>query len=166
MKRLGTLFLAAAVTTVIISGCTTTADGEPSPAKPTASSSTPTETPVAAPATPTPSPTAESTPESHPTDPLDLVEVYALCKAQTVGYVSKSYNASWVPFEEAITAVRDDGVIGVYIETIDIETGNEMASVCQVGGTLGSPEWASYGVQTRNTDRDAIVSSLTAHEQS
>ncbi|KGJ79264.1 hypothetical protein GY21_05565 [Cryobacterium roopkundense] len=83
--------------------------------------------------------------------------VYALCKAQTISYVSKSYSATWAPFEEAITAVRDDGVIGIYIETIDNETAKEMASVCQIGGTVGSPEWASFGVDSRPSDRDFIV---------
>jgi hypothetical protein len=100
-----------------------------------------------------------------PTDPLDPVTVYALCKAQTISYISKSYNATWAPFEEAITAVRDDGVIGIYIETIDNETANEMASFCQIGGTIGAPEWASYGVGSRISDRDFIVRTLTAHEQ-
>ncbi|WP_146071053.1 hypothetical protein [Cryobacterium sp. Y57] len=52
-------------------------------------------------------------------------------------------------------------MIGIYIETIDNETANEMSGVCQIGGTVGAPEWASYGVGSRTSDRDFFVSSRT-----
>jgi hypothetical protein len=171
MKLPGIVFLVTIATTVILSGCSSTPGGEAESSNPTneaVASSAPSETsetPGPTPSTPASSPTADATVESLPTDPLDLVTVYALCKAQTISYISKSYNATWAPFEEAITAVRDDGVIGIYIETIDNETANEMASFCQIGGTIGAPEWASYGVGSRISDRDFIVTTLTAHEQ-
>jgi len=165
MKLLGTMFLAAIATTVILSGCSSTPGGDSNPTNEAVASSAPSETPGAAPSTPASGSGADATSAALPTDSLDPVMVYALCKAQTISYVSKGYYASWVPFEEAITAVRDDGVIGVYIETIDKETANEMASFCQIGGTIGSPEWVSYGVGSRISDRDFIVSTLTAHAQ-
>jgi hypothetical protein len=110
MKRLGAKFFAIVGATVMLSGCIGVADSE----------STPTNNAVASPpsgtaATPTPSLPGETTLETLPTDLLDPVMIHALCKAQTISYVSKSYNATWAPFEEATTAVRDDGVIGIYI---------------------------------------------------
>ncbi|MDJ0350703.1 hypothetical protein [Cryobacterium sp. PH29-G1] len=168
MKLLGTMFLAAIATTVILSGCSSAPGGGSNPTTSTneaTTSSAPSKTAGAAPSTTESSSDAEATSATLPTDPLDPVMVYALCKAQTISYVSKSYNATWAPFEEAITAVRDDGVIGIYIETIDKETANEMASVCQIGGTIGAPEWASYGVDSRISDRDFIVADLTSHAQ-
>ena len=168
MKLLGTMFLAAIATTVILSGCSTAPGGGSNPTTSTneaPTSSAPSKTAGAAPSTTESSSGADATSATLPTDPLDPVTVYALCKAQTISYVSKSYNATWAPFEEAITAIRDDGVIGIYIETIDNETANEMASFCQIGGTVGSPEWASYGVGSRISDRDLIVTGLTSHAQ-
>jgi len=165
MKLLGTMFLATIATALILSGCSSIPSGDSNPTNEAVTSSAPPETSGAAPSTPAFSSGADATSETLPTDPLDPVLVYALCKAQTISYVSKSYSATWAPFEEAITAVRDDGVIGIYIETIDNETANEMASVCQIGGTIGSPEWASFGVDSRTSDRDFIVADLTSHEQ-
>jgi hypothetical protein len=69
------------------------------------------------------------------------------------------------PTQANSAALRDDGVIGIYIENVDLETSSEGASVCQVGGTVGAPERVSLGARSRNSDREAIVSSITAHEQ-
>ena len=110
----------------------------------------------------------EPAPESAPeptlvarsaADPLEAIDAYALCKAQTIGYHNLG-DPTAVVFEEfadARVVKRDDGDWYVAIESDDpnrsdqsVFAGTESASECIVGGSIGAPVWQTFGERTRD----------------
>jgi len=122
-------------------------------------------TAAALPTEPTPVPPAEA---RGPDSPLEIIDVYALCKAQTLYQIRPDdpSKVTWGSFGEAISLVRDDGYIGIYIEATNPNApagaDTDFALECKVGGTIGAPDWMSFGVQTRESDRDVILANLAA----
>ncbi|POH62796.1 hypothetical protein C3B59_11325 [Cryobacterium zongtaii] len=104
--------------------------------------------------------------------PLEPIDAFALCKAQTLSQASPASlsGISWAPFENAVTLVRDDGAIGIYIEATNENRaegsdGRDIALFCRVGGTIGEPDWLGFGVGSRETDRDYILDILSRTDQ-
>ena len=131
-------------------------------------------TEAASPTGPTPTasatatPIASATPTRGPDSPLEIIDAYALCKAQTLYQISPDdpSKVTWAPFEEAISLLRDDGYIGIYMDATNPNApagaSTEFAIECKVGGTIGSPDWMSFGVQSRESDRNVILANLAA----
>ncbi|HEU4757516.1 MAG TPA: hypothetical protein VFS72_12675 [Agromyces sp.] len=121
-----------------------------------------------APAETTPIPTTEMPPASDtPTGegadrPLEAIDAYALCRAQTYAYYPGDFALlDYAPFADATVLQRDDGDWFVYIE---VDDGNRTAdlvesggSECIVGGTIGEPEWQSFGTISRDVADESIA---------
>ncbi|MGR2752786.1 hypothetical protein [Agromyces arachidis] len=155
---------AAALLTVVaalLSGC---AAEEPGPtAGPTAgpSATTPSPTPSAAPETTAPA-TEEPPAARGPGAPLEAVDAYALCRAQTLMYhPGDPTRVEYAPFEEATVLLRDDGDWFVYMDVDDGNREPELVEVggveCIVGGTIGEPDWQRFGAITRDIADEAIA---------
>lgn len=120
------------------------------------------------PAETTPAPTTEMPPASDtPTGegvdrPLDAIDAYALCRAQTYAYYPGDFALlDYARFADATVLQRDDGDWFVYIE---VDDGNRTAdlvesagSECIVGGTIGEPEWQSFGTISREVADESIA---------
>ncbi|GAA1061782.1 hypothetical protein [Agromyces bracchium] len=120
------------------------------------------EPPAATTASPTPTasemPPASDEPIAADADrPLEPIDAYALCRAQTYAYYPGDFAlVEYAPFADATVLLRDDGFWFVYIEVDDgnrtpdlVDSG---ASNCIVGGTIGEPQWELFGVVTRGQD--------------
>jgi hypothetical protein len=89
--------------------------------------------------------------------PLQAIDAYALCRAQTYAYYPGDFALlEYAPFADASVLLRDDGLWFVYIEVDDgnrpaelVDTG---ASNCILGGTVAEPQWELFGVVTRGQD--------------
>ena len=125
---------------------------------------TPSPSPAPAETTPVPSlaPTTEPPAPRDASSPLEAIDAYALCRAQTTGYYPGDFAlVEFAPFVDATVLLRDDGLWFVYIEVSDgnrepalVDVG---ASNCIVGGSLGEPEWAQFGVVTRDLSGELIA---------
>ncbi|POH65235.1 hypothetical protein C3B59_09145 [Cryobacterium zongtaii] len=152
----------AVLTSLALMGCT--------PSAPAAQQSDGTEAPKA---TASPEPTSSPSAEVRGADtPLEPIDAYALCKAQTLSLANPASPSgiSWAPFDSAISLVRDDGAIGIYIEATNENRaegsdGRDIALFCRVGGTIGEPDWLGFGVGSRETDRDYILDILSRTDQ-
>jgi hypothetical protein len=139
------IFLAASIA---LTGCTV---GSPASPSPDAASSAPATTPPASSAPPTAAPEGRDA-----TAPLEAIDAYALCKAQTTGYYPGDFAlVEFAPFADAFVRLRDDGR---WFVNIEVDDGNREASLvevaaseCIVGGTIGEPEWQLFGSTTRET---------------
>lgn len=146
--------LAGTIAAALLAGCA--ADD----AEPTAAPSTP-----AATTGPTPSPTetaAPTTPVPGAADrPLDALDAYALCRAQTGGYYDDPGRTEFAPFEEATVLLRDDGDWYVYMEVDDFAREPALVeaagSECIVGGTFAEPEWQLFGTISREYADESIA---------
>ena len=128
------------------------------------------------PAVESPSPTSEPAPDESPTPdasapPAGSADItpqvaYDLCKQQIEagGYLAEGDPAkvTYAPFEQAVSVIRDDGYVGIYIEVTDGNNVNqpESALECVVGGTAETPDWYTYGIGTRADSREEIEESL------
>ncbi|BDZ55291.1 hypothetical protein [Agromyces marinus] len=127
------------------------------PLNPPASEAPATTTP--APASPTSeAPAASDEPAPTGADrPLDALDAYALCRAQTTGFYAGDFAlVEYAPYSDASVLLRDDGLWFVYIE---VEDGNRSADLvdvaasnCIVGGTVAEPRWELFGVVTRGQE--------------
>jgi hypothetical protein len=163
MNRARTLPVLVVLAAVALGGCAAPA---------------PTAQPVQTAATPTPPSSAEpapvpSAPPRGAETNLEAIDAYALCKAQTLAIIAPAElsGISWAPFERSTWLQCDDGAIGMYIEATNEnrapgDEGREVALYCEVGGTLGEPDWLSFGVGSREADQDALLDSLAATAQS
>ena len=142
----------AAIAAALLAGCT--ADD----AEPTAAPSTPAETTPAPTATETVPPT---TPAAAADRPLEAIDAYALCRAQTGRYYEDPGRTEFAPFEEATVLLRDDGDWYVYMEVDDFAREPALVesagSECIVGGTLAEPEWQSFGTISREYADESIA---------
>ncbi|WP_430647480.1 hypothetical protein [Agromyces sp. GXS1127] len=122
------------------------------------------EPPSATTPSPTPAPTASEMPPASDEPlaadadrPLEAIDAYALCRAQTYAYYPGDFALlDYAPFTDATVLLRDDGLWFVYIEVDDgnrpadlVDSG---ASNCIVGGTIGEPQWELFGVVSRGQD--------------
>ena len=133
------MLLAGALCALVLTGCVSTT------ASPDATESA---EPVPA-ITITPNPTARTA-----DSPLELIDVYALCKAQTIGFYEGDPGlVTFADFAGSFVAVREDGAYFVYVEASDgnlePDLVNVGASNCIVGGTIGAPEWTMFGNMVR-----------------
>ncbi|MGO4785220.1 hypothetical protein [Cryobacterium sp. W22_MBD10_FK3] len=104
--------------------------------------------------------------------PLEPIDAYALCKAQTLSQASPASlsGISWAPFDSAVSLLREDGAIGIYIEATNENRaegsdGRDIALFCRVGGTMGEPDWLGFGVGSRETDPDYVLEILSRTDQ-
>ncbi|KRE22903.1 hypothetical protein [Agromyces sp. Soil535] len=133
---------------------------------------TPTPAPTLAPETTPAAPAAPSaTPSSPPgtatnargaTTPIEAVDAYALCKAQTMVYYPGDFaKVQFASFESSPVLLRDDGRWFVYIEAHDENREPSLvdasASNCIVGGTIGAPDWLTFGVMSRDVATEVIA---------
>ncbi|GAA1058475.1 hypothetical protein GCM10017608_26100 [Agromyces luteolus] len=114
--------------------------------------------------TPAPSPTASEMPPASDAPisadadrPLEAIDAYALCRAQTYAYYPGDFALlDHAPFPDATVLLRDDGLWFVYIEVDDgnrpADLVDSSASNCIVGGTIGEPRWELFGVVARGRD--------------
>jgi hypothetical protein len=159
LARVAAAALAAAGVAAVLAACV---PGGPQPAP---SSEPPATTPVETP-TPAPSETEMPPASDPPTDtadrPLDALDAYALCRSQTASFYPGDFGLlEFAPFTDATVLQRDDGDWFVYIE---VDDGNRPAdlvesagSECIVGGTVGAPEWQSFGAISRDVAEDSIA---------
>ena len=153
MPRWAIAICGASVLLASLSACTaaTPATSEP----PTASASaTP---PTSAPPTETPGAS-----DRGPASSLEAIDAYALCKAQTTGYYPGDFaKVHFAPFDAASVLLRDDQSWFVWIDVDDENREPELvdvgASNCVVGGTLGEPEWWTFGTVSRDASADHIA---------
>lgn len=122
------------------------------------SSAPPAETTPASPASSPP-----ATPAARNADsPLEPIDAYALCRAQTTGYYEGDFGlVDFAPFVDATVLERTDGLWFVYIE---VDDGNRepalvesAGSQCIVGGTIGEPQWEMFGAISREVADEAIA---------
>ncbi|GGI45963.1 hypothetical protein BCL57_001474 [Agromyces flavus] len=107
-------------------------------------------------------PPASDTPTGTADRALDALDAYALCRAQTYAFYPGDFALlEYAPFTDATVLQRDDGDWFVYIEVDDgnrpadlVESGG---SECIVGGTVGEPEWQSFGTISRDVAEDSIA---------
>ncbi|WP_210480025.1 hypothetical protein [Naasia sp. SYSU D00948] len=133
---------------LLLAGCATpTGGGTPSPTEPPSPTPAPTVTVTAPPV------------ERGPDTPYDLLDAWLSCRDLTTGYYDDPGRVEFATFEESDVVRRDDDLIYVYIETVDDSAGDarEVASECILGGTLGDPNQAQFGIRTRSDDRDPNV---------
>lgn len=148
MSRRAALALLPATLSLLLAGCAT---GSPS-ASPSA-----TDEPVD-----TPAPTVTVTPpaaELGPETPYDEFHAWLSCRDLTTYFYPDPSRLEFASFDESEAVRRDDGLIYVYIETVDSASDEvkELASECILGGTLGEPNQAQFGVAVRSDDRDPNV---------
>ncbi|MGR0221424.1 hypothetical protein [Agromyces sp. ZXT2-6] len=147
----GALLLAA-----VLTGCaaedpdpTTTPSAPPTTSEPVETTPPPTET------------APPATPEARgPGSPLEAVDAYALCRAQTTRFYGDPGRLEFAPFGEATVLLRDDGDWYVYMEVDDPSAGDlaEVAgSECIVGGTIGEPDWELFGSIAREYADESIA---------
>ncbi|TFC27293.1 hypothetical protein E3O25_09220 [Cryobacterium sp. TMT1-3] len=118
-------------------------------------------------AEPVPVPTITVTPDPSARtadSPLEPIDAYALCKAQTIGfYVGDPGLVTFADFASSMVVLRDDGKHFVYVEASDgnrepalVDVG---ASNCIVGGVMGAPEWTLFGsmVRVREAELEGMV---------
>lgn len=152
--RAATVTVAAAAVALLLAGC--------APAGPTTPATT------APPAETTPPPTTEmppasDTPATGSADrPLEAIDAYALCRAQTFAYYPGDFAlVDYAPFSDATVLQRDDGDWFVYMEVDDGNRTPDLVesagSECIVGGTIGEPEWQSFGVISRDVAAESIA---------
>jgi hypothetical protein len=144
--------LAVAVAT-LLAGCASEA---PAPSPTTASP-----TPSGSPET-TPPVTDEPPGARGPEAPLEAVDAYALCRAQTLMFHPGDPTlVAYAPFDEATVLLRDDGDWFVYMDVDDGNREPELVEVggveCIVGGTIGEPDWRLFGAITRDSADEAIA---------
>jgi hypothetical protein len=143
----------AAVLTLALAGCVPMTPVDPPETSPAVTSSPPTATPTAPPTTEPSARTSSST--------LEAIDAYALCKAQTTGHYPGDFAlVEFAPFESATVLLRDDGLWFVYIEVHDENREPSLvdvaASHCVVGGTIGTPNWQTFGSMTREHSQEFI----------
>jgi hypothetical protein len=139
--------------TLALAGCATP-DGGATPS--------PTEAP---PETPAPTVTVTATPSPRgPDTEYDLFDAWLSCRDLTTHFYDDPSRLDFVSFDQSDVQRRDDGLIYIYIETVDTSSSEarELASECILGGTLGDPNQAQFGVRTRSDDRDPNVPLPTA----
>ena len=146
--------LTAAIAAALLAGCA--ADDADSTAEPSAPAETTSPTPAAT------ETTAPTTPVPSADDrPLEALDAYALCRAQTGGYYADPGRTEFAPFEEATVLLRDDGDWYVYMEVDDFAREPALVesagSECIVGGTLAEPEWQSFGTISREYADESIA---------
>jgi hypothetical protein len=112
--------------------------------------------------TPAPSETPPpATPVARGSDsPLEAIDAYALCRAQTTGYYGDPGRLVFASFDDATVLLRDDGDWYVYMEVDDPSAGDlseAAGSECIVGGTIGEPEWQSFGSLAREFADESIA---------
>jgi hypothetical protein len=129
----------------------------------------PTNTPSAPPTTSAPAettapPTETASPETPaargPESPLEAIDAYALCRAQTTRFYGDPGRLEFAPFDEATVLLRDDGDWYVYMEVDDPSAGDLAeagGSECIVGGTIGEPEWELFGSLAREFADESIA---------
>lgn len=146
--------LAGTIAAALLAGCSA-GDAEPT-AAPSPSVETASPTPAATETAPptTPAPTASDR-------PLEAIDAYALCRAQTTGYFDDFGRTEFAPFEEATVLLRDDGDWYVYMDVDDFAREPALVeaagSECIVGGTIGEPEWELFGTISREYADESIA---------
>lgn len=109
---------------------------------------------------PVPTVTITPAPAARTADsPLEPIDAYALCKAQTIGhYEGDPGLVTFAEFGDAFVAVREDSAYFVYIEASDANREPDLvdvgASNCIVGGTIGTPVWTLFGSMVRVSDAE------------
>jgi hypothetical protein len=141
-----------------LAGCTPPTPVDPPVTSPPVTSPVPSATPTAPPTT---SPTTEPSVRTS-SSTLEAIDAYALCKAQTTGYYPGDFAlVQFAPFESATVLLRDDGLWFVYIEVHDENREPSLvdvaASHCMVGGTIGAPQWQTFGTMTRDGSEEFIA---------
>jgi hypothetical protein len=145
--KLGASVLLSLVLILGTAGCTTQDSASPAP--------TVTVTGAAA-----PSPSPSEVPAAEPrtaVSPLEAVDAYALCKAQTMinhptAEVAKTL--VYASFEDSVVVAGPQGRWFAQIPTVD-QSRNVVAhsyTECVVGGTIGDPEWVVYGEGTEASE--------------
>ena len=111
-------------------------------------------------AAPVPTITITPTPVTRTGDsPLEPIDAYALCKAQTMGfYDGDPALVTFAGFADSVVALREDGAYFVYVEASDGNREPELVNVgtstCIVAGTLGNPVWTLFGSRVRVSDAE------------
>ena len=145
--RLRATLVSVAVGVLSLSGCA-------------AGASTPAAT-VTVTAQPTPAPTATVAPDAPPArtadSTLEAIDAYALCKAQTmVNHPTAEVGRTLVyaPFDESVVASGPDSRWFVEVPTVDQsrEPVTDSFTQCIVGGTIGDPQWTTYGESSESTE--------------
>ncbi len=111
----------------------------------------------APPETPAPTVTVTASPvERGPDTEYDLFDAWLSCRDLTTHFYDDPGRVDFASFDQSDVQRRDDGLIYVYIETVDTSSGEarESASECILGGTLGDPNQVLFGTVTRSDDRD------------
>ncbi|MEI5585094.1 MULTISPECIES: hypothetical protein [unclassified Agromyces] len=153
-----TLVAGAIALAGLLAGC---APGDPDP---TASPSAPptTTAPVETTAPPPESAPPTESPSAGGTDrPIEAIDAYSLCRAQTSGYYGDPGRTVFAPFEEATVLLRDDGDWYVYMEVDDPSREPALVesagSECIVGGTVAEPVWQLFGTIAREYADESIA---------
>lgn len=135
----------------LLAGCAPAGPVAPAASEPAATTGAPEPTETAMP------PASDEPIEADADRPLEAIDAYALCRAQTYAYYPGDFALlEYAPFADATVLMRDDGLWFVYIEVDDgnrpadlVDSG---ASNCILGGTIGEPQWELFGVVTRGQD--------------
>jgi len=145
MTRRASLTLLPLTLPLLLAGC-----ASPTPSASPAETEEPVDTPA-----PTVTVTAPAT-ELGPDTPYDAFHAWLSCRDLTTHFYEDPGRVEFASFDESEAVPREDGLIYVYIETVDSSSGEarELASECILGGTLGDPNQALFGVLTRTDDRD------------
>jgi hypothetical protein len=156
LKPAHALLAGAIALTGLLTGCAPGDDADPT--------ATPAETTPAAPVETTPavSETPPATPGARGADsPLEPIDAYALCRAQTGRFYDDPGRTEFAPFEDATVLLRDDGDWFVYMDVEDLTREPELVdaggSECIVGGTIGEPEWELFGSVSREYADESIA---------
>ncbi|TFB74326.1 hypothetical protein E3O06_06960 [Cryobacterium glaciale] len=138
------ILLAGALCALVLTGCVSTT------APPDATES----------AAPVPTITITPDPTARTADsPLEPIDAYALCKAQTIGfYPGDPGLVTFADFAGSFVAAREDGAYFVYVEASDGNRDPDLvdvgASNCIVGDTIGAPEWTLFGSMVRVSEAE------------
>jgi len=138
--KLGPSVLLSLVLILGTAGCTAQESASPAPTVTVTVAATPSPSPSEAPA-------AESRTASSP---LEAIDAYALCKAQTmINHPTAEVGRTLVyaSFEDSVVVAGPDGRWFAQIPTIDQsrDVVADSYTECVVGGTIGDPEWVVYG---------------------
>lgn len=110
----------------------------------------------------TPAAEAPAASDRGPGSPIEAIDAYALCKAQTTGYYGGDFaKVHFAPFDAASVLQRDDQNWFVWIDVTDENREPELvdaaASNCIVGGSLGEPAWWTFGTVSNDGAEELIA---------